>query len=275
VLGVCKTRGGVGALCGKDFDCLGPLSCQNGTCNPRQGVGGACDSNNDCLFDSTSNSQPICSGGICRLPNGATCTSASDCAIGVCLDCTYIGGGRICGECCKDGGLDPVDCGDEQSEKLCCNHQCIYRNDDNNCGACGIDCTCGGTDPLRYCTTEYDASIPSWAWDAVCDGYYSSESGHCLGVNENYCADSSTGTCVGAPCADCDCSQGTATSIFCYACCVGSFPGLELSTCADIGEDCISGNDDSCCGNAVCSYSPNCSPGTVFCLSNDYKCAAS
>lgn len=263
VLGFCKTRGGYGAACGKDFDCLGPLSCVSGICGDPVGLGSACDSDKDCAFDATSGWQPICSGGACRLPNGAATTGAANCVSGKSILC---GSTRICGDCCGNG-LDPVDCGDSQSERLCCNHECVYRNDTHNCGACGIDCTCGGTDPYRYCTTQYDSQTPSWDWPAVCAGTYTESSGHCT-QNNDFCST----TCPPPP-APCDCTQPV-NSLFCYASCVGAFPNLELSTCADIGGDCLEGHDDTCCGDAVCLSAANCSPGTVFCLSNDYKCAA-
>jgi hypothetical protein len=265
ILGVCKTRVDAGERCGKKFDCKAGLTCLDGMCTSTSGLGGICDSDDDCTFDSTAGVQPICSGGTCRLPNGAACTTAAECGIGVCLDCGAQG--HICAECCQNGGVDPVDCGDIESEKLCCNHACIYRNDDHHCGTCNVDCTCGGADPYRYCTTVYDSETPSWDWRAICSGTYSESSGHCTS-NGDFCST----TCPPPP-PPCDCTAPI-TSLFCYASCKGQYPELSLSTCAEVGGTCLNGNDDTCCGDAICGEVYNCPPNTSICFSYDYLCRA-
>ncbi len=266
ILGTCRSRGLQGDSCGKDFDCAGVLTCISGICGFKSLVGETCDSNGDCAFDQTSNTQPICANGVCGLPNGAPTDSANSCAGGARVQCDY---GWICGECCTRDvlGFDPVFCGDQESEKICCNHNCIFRNNDTHCGACDVDCTCGGTDPYRYCSTTYQTDVPSWDWPAVCKGTYTESSGHCSS-NNDFCS-----TTCPPPAEPCDCTQPV-SSLFCYASCVGSFPDLELSTCANIGGECLDGNNDTCCGDAICSSTSNCSPGVVFCLSNDYKCVS-
>jgi hypothetical protein len=240
-------------------------------------VGGTCDSDGDCAFDATSNSKPICSNGICRLVNGVTCSSSESCAIGSCVSCSY---GSVCGECCNSGGLgqDPYFCGGEEAEKICCNHTCIYRNEDTHCGACDVDCTCGGADPYRYCTTDYDPQAPSWAWTAVCRGYYNALSGHCEDVTAiaqtqifyDYCS-----TACETP-IPCDCSTPlTEMSLSCYASCAGQNPNLTLSTCSADGDSCLGGRDETCCGeNTTCEQHSNCGVGAIFCLSSDYICIA-
>jgi len=265
VLGFCKTRGSSGTACGKDFDCAGALTCIAGTCGTKVGIGGSCDSDSDCVFDQTSNTQPICSGGICGLPNGTPATGPGDCASGTSVQCDY---GTVCGECCTTDttGFDPTFCGDLASEKICCNHTCIFRNDNTHCGACNVDCTCGGTDPYRYCTTVFDSETPSSDWPAICTGTYSASSGHCAG-NSDYCST----TCL--PAETCDCQQAV-SSLFCYAQCVGSFPGIELSICAVGGGDCLPGHDQTCCEDTLtCQTVGHCPPNVIFCLSEDYACA--
>jgi hypothetical protein len=270
VLGHCQTRGQSGALCGKDFDCAGTLSCQNGTCGPRSGLGGPCDSDNDCVFDATSNTQPVCSGGTCGLPNGTPTTGPASCVSGQAVDCDY---GKICGECCATSvtGFDPVFCGDLESEKICCNHTCIYRNHDNHCGQCNLDCTCGGTDPYRFCSTKYDSEAPSWDWRAFCDGNYSGESGHCDDRHGDYCA---TSGCEGCS-LTCDCANTSPTTPFCLACCQGQDENLVLETCLPDGHECLPGDDANCCEELTCEQQFNCPHGASICLSYTYACAAS
>lgn len=289
ILGVCKTRLESGESCEDDFDCRGPLTCIAGVCGPKSPLGGPCDSNGDCPTDASCRSgicvgtsdpggtcdsdehcvtPATCISGICRLPNGAACTSGDLCAIGTCIDCG--GGNRICGDCCGNG-FDPVDCGDQESEKLCCDHACIYRNDDLNCGGCGIDCTCGGADPYRYCTTVYDSQTPAWDWRAICTGTYSAESGHCTdnsGPGTDWCSS----TCP--PPELCDCANPV-TSLFCYAACIGQAENLMLSTCGEVDDYCLGGRDETCCGDTItCETVFNCPQGTTFCLSDDYRCVA-
>src|SRR5262249_47359244 len=111
---------------------------------------------------------------------------AGSCAIGKCVQCTAGASGWVCGTCCTQG-KDFVFCGDEWLYS-CCNHQCVDFVNDTNCGACGVDCTCGGTDPDRKWPrttlaapncTDAPGGDPLPCTFATCGGTYSPASGHC------------------------------------------------------------------------------------------------
>jgi hypothetical protein len=273
VLGHCQTRGQAGAACGKDFDCFGPLSCVNGTCGSRSEVGGACDSAGDCLFDQTTNTQPVCSGGTCKLPNGAACTSGGQCAIGTCVECSY---GHVCGNCCarNESGIDEFFCGDAQSLKICCNNQCVRSYESTHCGTCNYDCTCGGADPLRYCGyKDYGAEFEVDRYRFYCDGHYDLASGHCDTTSGDIC--SSPPNCD----ENCDCqhiSEPGGVSLFCWSQCAGQASNLEIpGFCAKDGNECLDGDDSTCCTDtSLCVEDTNCSSGAIFCLSTKYICVA-
>jgi hypothetical protein len=305
VLGTCKKRQGQDALCGKDNDCDNFHTCIGGTCQPKSTLNGQCDSNADCCDTSTfpagvgcgvtyqCSSASSSALGTCKAPNGAACPTDSSgqrqpasCALGQCVQCGSGPSDWICGNCCNSPGKDFFFCGEDYLFS-CCNHQCVNFIDDTNCGACGIDCTCGGTDPDRKCarTNLMDNACacdtttnPNCHSDflpcttAVCSGTYSPTSGHCqsssfsLSASERVCA---SGTdCPTPP----TCSCSSPFGLFCFASCTGAFPDLTVNGyCGDTGETCFAGDDTTCCNKSdVCQEISTCflvcSGGT------DYQC---
>jgi hypothetical protein len=218
VEGTCKARGGLGATCGKDFDCDNFHTCIAGTCQAKSGLNGDCDSDADCCDISQFPAGVECGvvyqcspAGTCKAPNGASCPAGP----GVCI------GGTNSGNACNTdtdcpgttAGYPPVPpgkcgqpdscalgacvqcsygtiCGNccttpvdetfcgDQTTKICCNNQCVPFVSDTDCGACGIDCTCGGTDPNRFCGGILLDSQGNPSY-AACLGTYSQTSGHC------------------------------------------------------------------------------------------------
>lgn len=271
VLGTCTTRQGPNGACGRNLDCKTFLTCIDGTCGLPVGVGSACDNDGNCAFDSTSNSQPVCSGGFCRLPNGATCTDGSSCAFGTCVHC--LNDTHICGECCtaSTDGVDQFFCGDPW-EKICCNHQCVSLITDTHCGACDLDCTCGGSEPQQYCARINDQNGDEES-NATCQG--SATNGHCARPLRSGGFYTIYDFCS-TDCATTDCTaEQNVTDLFCFAAYTGQFTHTELDGyCGATDQLCIKDNANPCCtaGDQCVS---GCSAATGgFCMPDEYRCKA-
>jgi hypothetical protein len=207
-----------------DADCL-PYMCSQGACLT------SCQSDADCTSDYTCVGPP---NGVCKLRQGKTCSSGTQCASGFCAD----------GYCCNNDCTGPC-------------RACNLTNTQGTCTA-----YTAGTDPEGECN---DDGRQTCQHDGMCDGF-----GACrLYSSSTICVDQTCAgstqfnaqTCNGAG----TCNAGTTTSCFPYVC-----SGNACRTTCTVNGDCVAGYscaaDHTCkiANSGSCNVDADCTSGHCF-----------
>ncbi|MBT9555487.1 MAG: PPC domain-containing protein, partial [Myxococcales bacterium] len=240
--------------CTESSHCRGGYYCDLGTCSPLRPNGAPCTSATQC-------SANYCEGGIC-CSSGECCLAVSDCTAVGCKDascsnntCTYANNTAQCaaGSC---GGANNMTF---TSPKICAAGTCPVSTTQTGCSGANV-CKQYWCDPVDGCLSANKAATTECA-AASCTGTKLTTASRCDGAG--LCVSGSTADCPnGYACSDTGttCRTGCTLDSHCASTriCMGGAcvaPLADGSTCTGNAQ-CLSGY----CGNGLC-----CAPGGQCC----------
>jgi hypothetical protein len=258
-----------GGQCGSG-NCVDGVCCGSSSCNlcsscDVSGSLGTCHTVPDGTTNGTCTGPgSACFAGTCKLVNGQTCSDASVCGSGNCVDGVCCGAGAcgVCSSCSVSGSVGTCHTvpngttnGTCNGSSACFGGSCNLINGQTCTGGgqCGsgncVDGVCCGSSSCDLCSAcDVSGSagtchtVPNGTTNGTCNGSSACFGGNCLLVNGQACA--GAGLCGSGNCVD-------------GYCCVASSCGV-CQTCNGVAGTCQNSPVNTPCGSGTCDGNGGC-----------------